>query len=373
MDILVKPCSLSGIVKVPESKSDLHRKLIAAFLAGHHGSLEYDKINACDDVKATVGVLDVLEHYGTGTPVLDCHESGSTLRFLIPVASALYDAVEFKGSDSLFRRPIAPLLDTMAKNGVNSESGTSLTLKLTGKLRSGEFILPGNISSQFVSGLLFALPLLSGNSVIKLTTRLESVPYVDMTLDVLRQFGIEVRRIKEKGLTRFYIPGSQRYICPSGLSVEGDWSAAACFIPFGVECIGLDDRSLQPDRKILEFIPKFLTGGKLDISDCPDLFPILSVLNCKSGGNVEFTGCDRLRFKESDRIESVSALVNSLVDNNLTGGEVWGYNDHRIVMAAAVASCFVKGDILIHGAEAVKKSYPQFWNDFKALGGRYVI
>jgi len=373
MDILVKPSLLKGTIRVPESKSDLHRKLIASFLAGCHDLLEYDRVNACEDVKATAGALDALAACTSGTPVLDCHESGSTLRFLLPVASALCDAVEFRGFARLFHRPVSPLLDAMAANGVKAERDASFPLRLTGKLKSGEFILPGNISSQFVSGLLFALPILDGDSVIKLTTHLESAPYVNMTLNVLSKFGIKVRRSSKEGLTKFDVPGSQKYIYPEKLSIEGDWSAAAYFIPFGVECVGLDCNSLQPDRKILGFLPKFKTGGSLDISDCPDLFPILSVLNCMTGGIVEFAGCNRLRSKESDRIESVRALCDSLKKCSLTGCEVCGYNDHRIVMAAAVASCFLKGNILIHGAEAVKKSYPKFWSDFKALGGSYVI
>ena len=403
MEICVKPRKLSGKIKAPDSKSDMHRKLICAALCNRGLVLHMDTTCICDDVEATIQCLRALGTTITvlsdtaveiipgavhaAVPQLDCHESGTTLRFLLPVAAALYGQASFSGDPSLVKRPIVPVLRALESHGVYSNS-SHLPLELSGFLNAGKYTIPGNISSQFISGLLLALPLLDEESRIILTSPLESASYVDMTIQVMAQFGVKVKKLKDG----FVIPKNQQYRSPDDMSVEGDWSSSAFFIPFGAECDGLDPDSLQPDRKIAEFASLLSPGAAvedlfIDVSPHPDLVPILAVLACRVKGRVVLGNARRLRLKESDRLASVAAMIHNLGGlveeheeslvitgtGSLTGGRISSYNDHRIVMAASVASVLCKNDVIITDAQVYKKSYPGFLWDFNALGGEYHV
>ncbi len=480
----------------------------------------------------------------TDVPLLDCGESGSTLRFMLPVAMAVTDKAIFAGSGKLPQRPISPLKEEMenhgcvftmgagrtvdisktgittdnrsaADNSTDSANGGGATeiCTITGRLQPGEYTLPGNISSQFITGLLFALPILDGDSSLRLTTKLESAGYVDLSLDVLRDFGIDIRiDTDENGFITYNIKGGQKYTEPEGLSIEGDWSNAAFWLACGalggdIICDGLKADSSQRDREVLTVLQNLgasitteagsdglttvicrapgstgigvhtnsgdssddhmcaarwdshasdrrsdeclsedrsvadsapdhrssayqadvrstdnrtdccagthstvngapdngspqtpatadpaqtagMTGTglaaiDLDVTQIPDLVPVLAAVMSAAEGNSVITGAERLRIKESDRLETVRDFLSRLgadiecLDDGLSitgmaglaGGEVSSHNDHRIAMAAAVASCICRGPVIIRGADAVSKSYPDFFSDFTGLGG----
>jgi 3-phosphoshikimate 1-carboxyvinyltransferase len=375
MDIKITPSKLKGKVKAIPSKSDAHRTLICAALSNY---TDMGKIPlSSEDVKATAGALKILK----GAKVADCKESGSTLRFLLPVAAALGLNVEFTGSGRLPERPMQPMLDLLRDHGC-SILGDSLPITISGTLRSGVYKIRGDISSQYISGLLLALPLLEGESKITLTSPLESRPYVDLTRNKLRKFGISVIALSDGWL----IPGGQKYTPPKSLSIEGDWSNAAFWIAANalgsnIKVTGLDENSCQGDLRIrdLSLKPK----ASIDVKDIPDLVPILAILACGAKGNTLLRNCGRLRFKESDRIKSVCGMVNALGGvaeeksdsilirgtGSLTGGTLRSENDHRIVMAAAIAATICESDVIIQDAEAVNKSYPHFFKDYNSLGG----
>ncbi len=413
MKIQVSPSIISGTISAIPSKSDAHRLIIASLLS--EAPTEIALKSSSDDIDATLSCVKELGADITRTPdsvmvsvsgsvsspTLDCSESGSTLRFILPVASALCDEVSFTGHGRLPDRPIKELLDAMRKNGAEFNSDR-LPITKRGRLHSGVYELPGNVSSQYITGLLFALPLLDGDSQIKLTTSLESSPYIDITLSALEKFGIEIKRDS----TSFYIKGAQKYISPSRLSVDGDWSNASYFLAMGllskpVTVSGLDLSSPQGDKKIIDVLkrmgayvdeetvtahPSELISTEIDVCEIPDMFPTLAVMATRARGTTRFTGIERLRIKESDRVLTVASLITALggkvrdfgaileVDcSDLYGGEVDSVGDHRIVMAAALASTFCKSDVIINGAEAVNKSYPSFFEDFKKLGGKYNV
>ena len=412
MDVTLTPSPLSGTLPAIPSKSDAHRALICAALADRPTALRLPRTSA--DIDATCACLEALgagavRRDGTVTvtpiralsdrPLLDCGESGSTLRFLLPVAAALCPAVRFTGRGRLPERPIGALKAAMEFHGV-SFSAERLPFDTTGQLTGGAFSLPGNISSQYVTGLLLALPLTAGGGSLTLTTPLESAAYVDITLHTLRRFGIRVD-ITQNG---YDVPGGQAFRSPGELAVDGDWSNAAFFLAAGaltapVSLTGLDARSPQGDKAVLEVLhafgaevsisngtvfasPRPLRGITLDVSEIPDLLPVLAAVAACAVGETRFVNAARLRLKESDRLSSTAAMLRSLGAETeelpdglivrggpLSGGTVDGCNDHRIVMAAAVAAARCGGPVTIRGAEAVNKSYPGFWEDYKRLGG----
>ncbi|MBR1822125.1 MAG: 3-phosphoshikimate 1-carboxyvinyltransferase [Clostridia bacterium] len=397
MNAVVSPGRLAGTVRVPASKSAAHRALICAALADAPTRVRISAMNR--DIEATMACLRALGaeiaaegDLWTITPAaripdaveLDCGESGSTLRFLLPVVCALNASARVVGHGRLPLRPNAALTDALRKHGAAVDSDL-LPMNLSGPIAGGVWTLPGNVSSQYITGLLFALPLLKGDSEIALTTKLESAAYVDMTLDALRQFGIAV----EPTDTGWRVPGGQLYHSPGELEVEGDWSAAAFWLTAkalgaDVQITGLRDDTAQGDRAALALLGQ----AKIDANNVPDLVPALAVAAANLPQKTHITGAARLRLKESDRLETVRAMLAALGHRcevtpdglNIEGGPptpceadtrtVDGANDHRIVMAAAVAAAFADRPVRILSAEAVEKSYPDFFRDFTELGGR---
>lgn len=437
MDIKIIPRKLKGRLDALPSKSHAHRVLIAQKLARMQNGEAANADNAhgseiptfSKDIEATKNCLAQLD---SGSPRLNCIESGSTMRFMLPVAMALRDEAVFIGAGKLPSRPISPLREEMERNGCTFSPGTpaadaadipdgfSEICTIRGRLQPGTYRLAGNVSSQFITGLLFALPLLDGDSTLELTTALESAGYVDLTLDVLRDFGIMIdKKRSSEGFNIYVINGSQRYTEPADVTVQGDWSNAAFWLACGalggdVTLDGVDMTSSQRDKEFADILMQMgahlevsscgtsmdstsATGGlssirctgnglsaaDIDVAQIPDLVPVLATVMALADGASEITHAERLRIKESDRIFTVhdflSKLGADITDEGsglsvrgkrtLSGGEVCGHNDHRIVMAAAVASCGCTGPVIIRGAEAVNKSYPDFFRDFAALGG----
>ena len=396
MNVVVTPARLSGSVRVPASKSAAHRLLICAALADAPTRVTIDATNR--DIDATADGLRCLgadiRREGDALVVspavrvceeaaLDCGESGSTLRFLLPVAAALGGRARFTGHGRLPSRPNAPLVEALRQHGAQIDADL-LPMNVSGPLSGGLWTLPGDVSSQYITGLLFALPLLSEDSGIALTTRLESAAYVDMTLEALARFGVTVAPT-EKG---WRVPGRQRYRSPGAVRVEGDWSAAAFWLAANALGAAIDVEGLNPDSAQGDRAVSALLGSpRIDASGVPDLVPALAVAAANLPRETVVTGAARLRLKESDRLESVAALLRGLGHAVAVTGDglvirggapmpcagdirtVDGANDHRVVMAAAVAAAFSDRPVRITGAEAVEKSYPDFFRDFRALGG----
>ena len=384
MDIRIKPGRLLGQVTPPPSKSMSHRVMLAQMMCETPGAVM--NLGDSQDIRATRRCLEALRgRSGEELPVLDCGESGSTLRFLIPVALAVAKGARFTGQGRLMERPQKPYLDLFEEKGIPYSLEENV-LTVQGELTSGVYSLPGNVSSQFVTGLLYALPMLEGDSEIRMTSPLESTGYVDMTLDTLKQFGIQV---ENQSYEVFFIPGGQKYHSKT-MTIETDWSQAAFwyaadFLGNQVEINALRSDSIQGDRVVAQLYHSMKCTGELevDVSECPDLLPALAVMAAARSGRTHFVNGARLRMKESDRLTTTAALLHSLgvsaleqpeglvVDggNPLSGGIVDGANDHRIVMAAAVAATVCTAPVTILGGEAVNKSYPGFWEDYKALGG----
>ena len=386
MNVTILPGTLKGAVTPPSSKSQTHRAVLALMLAQREGKLS--NLAVSEDIQATQDCVAALKSgqpaQADGLPLLDCGESGSTLRFLIPVALAVRGGGRFTGRGRLMERPQGPYIRLFEEKGILwNQEGTCLTV--AGQLEPGVYALPGNVSSQFITGLLYALPLLPGDSRIVLTTPLESRGYVDMTLDMLRRFDIKVEE-QEDG---FLVPGNQTYQARD-LTLEADWSGAAFwyaanFLGAQVDIQGLNPDSVQGDRQIGTLYWKLARPGDVDIdlSQCPDLAPPLAAMAAVRKGTTRFVHAGRLRMKESDRLETIARTLNALgakaqvgevtltlegVDH-LEGGTVDGCNDHRSAMMAAVAAVACKEPVTILGAECVKKSYPRFWEDYTALGG----
>ena len=409
---VIHPSAISGSIVPPRSKSAAHRALIAAALAG---SGEVRGVQPSDDVLATLGALPALgvEARLTGetarlspaaqaageTPVADCAESGSTLRFLLPVFAARGIPVTLTGRGRLPQRPLGVYRDCLPAHGI-SLHGVGLPLTLSGRLKGGEYRLPGDVSSQFITGLLFALPLCAQDSVLRLTTPLESAGYVDMTLAVLRRAGIDIERMADG----WRIPGGQRY-SPRTYEVEADWSQAAFLLAAGalggeVTVRGLDGDSVQGDREIVPLLRRFgaaveytpdgivcrrapLHGIDIDASQIPDLVPVLAVVAAAAQGTTRITGAARLRLKESDRLSATADCLRRIgasaeerpdglvVEGGrpLTGGETPGCGDHRIVMSMAVAALACTRPVTITGVGAVAKSWPAFFSDLQSIGG----
>lgn len=417
MNIAIAPSPLRGEIKAIPSKSVAHRLLICAALADQQTTLHLPQTS--DDINATVETLKSLgaaitvqgENYiidpiveGETTPHLDCGESGSTLRFLLPVAAAVRNRCHFDGHGRLPERPLSHLIEAMKDHGVTFK-GEKLPLTIEGRLLGGDYRLPGNISSQYITGLLLALPRCEEDSVITLTTALESASYIDITRSALKAFGVTVE-VEEN---RYRVKGKQAFTSPKNLTVEGDWSNAAFFLTAAalnndVTITDLDPNSVQGDRKILRCLTQLgseiqqkeegltlttrhLSGSTISLQDTPDLLPILAVAAAFSEGETTFTDAARLRLKESDRLASTAAMIQNLggraeaKDDSITvygtgliGGEVDSYNDHRIAMAAAIAATKCQKPVIILNAEAVKKSYPGFYHDYNQMGGKaYVL
>lgn len=410
--IKISKSQLSGKIVAPPSKSQSHRVIISACLAD--GVSYIKNISFSKDVLATIRCMTKL---GADVKIsgdtliikgitnhnliadLDCGESGSTLRFLLPVAAALGATATFIGHGKLPNRPIVDYLNIFRKHNVTVKTQGGLPLKIRGQLSSGKYEISGNVSSQYISGLLFALPLLKADSEIILTSPLESKGYVDMTIATLMQFGIVVKRTANG----FFVKGGQRYL-PCDTAIEGDWSQAAFFLVGGalngeVSVSGLSLESAQGDRAIFDIIKKFggdisfengtatvkkstLKATTIDCTDIPDLVPIIAVMGAYSNGLTTLQNIERLRYKESDRVEATIeglrafgflcgaeekniAITSHRINSNF---EVDGYNDHRIVMAFAIAGT-IDGDTVISDCEAINKSYPDFFMDLKSVGG----
>lgn len=394
-----KPCALSGTVDAPPSKSMAHRYLIGAALSGRR--CELSGIDLSEDILASIDCLrslgaeitvnndrvsvDPRGFLSTDAPVLECRESGSTLRFFIPLALCMGKRVVFRGSERLLERPLDTYGELCRELGFEFEKTTE-SLTVCGKLKSGTYKMRGNISSQFITGMIFALVYLGGDSVIEIIPPFESRSYVDLTISAIRAFGADVSFADDY---RIVIKRSDLHAY-SG-RIEGDYSNAAFLDAFNytgsnVKVGNLDPHSLQGDRIYADYFDRISNGAPtLDISDCPDLGPVLFALAALKNG-ATFTGTDRLKAKESDRgaamHEELVKLGGGLVfgDNTITvkkqelryNGEVLdGHNDHRIVMAMSVILSKIGGEI--EGAEATRKSYPGFFDDLKKLGAEVIL
>ena len=401
-EIKITKAPNGGVVNAIVSKSAAHRILIAAFLSGLDLTDRCDGLS--DDISATKAcLLNMGEAQSRGTAhccEVPCGESGSTLRFLLPLAGALGIESDFICLGRLPDRPMDPFLECLAQHGCLVEGRNPK--HLTGKLTGGIFRLPGNISSQYVTGLLMALPILQEDSVISIDGRLQSRPYVDMTLSVLQKAGIEIEETENE----FKIKGGQKYNLDAFAleNIEGDWSGAAFWIAMDamlrlqdaaggqekrIDCIGLDPQSAQGDKEIETIAETVLESGSapidIDVADVPDLVPALGALACArpEGSVTNIVNAGRLRFKESDRLHAVTVVLSGLgadieeqeesltirSTGGLTGGQADSFGDHRIAMMAATAACIAQEEVTIIGAEAVKKSYPRFFEDYQKLGG----
>lgn len=388
MDIKITPCKLGGSMTIPPSKSYSHRGLIAAYLGGG----EAVGVGDSADIKAT---RECLEAIGAKKS-LYANESGSTLRFMIPLALAINGEVEISGAQRLMERPLNDYFNIFDERGIEYRLENN-TLYAKGTLTGGDYFIRGDVSSQFITGLLFALPLIEEDSRIVITTKLESKAYVDMTIDVLKKFGIEVTEVDNT----YVIKGNQTYKKETYF-VEGDFSQAAFFLAMGeVILTGLDKNSIQGDKEIvnvyramgmqIEDIENgYITNGKalknitVDVSQIPDCVPVLACVMAVCEGEGRIINAARLRIKESDRLQAIcEELKNIGADvtegedyliikgkRSLTGGVCSSHNDHRIAMALATVSPYCTGDVIIKGAESVKKSMPDFWERFRQLGGK---
>ena len=342
MTKVIQPGKRSGMVTVPSSKSIAHRELIAAALSGAEPPL------IRGESKDTPATRSCLKAMMSGESVWPCGESGTTLRLLEPIAGVMGWKGEFKCEGRLGERPRMPFE------------------------KKSRYVIPGNVSSQFVSGLLMALPLADWDSEIVIDGPLQSEAYVRLTEDTLRESGV---KIGKEGQT-YFVKGGQRYRFAGGREVEGDWSQAAFFLAMGVEAKGLKADSHQGDKAVVELLAA-IRGGEtpppqgrerlapvcLDVAQTPDLYPVLAATAAAMGKSVTFTGTERLRLKESDRIASTEALIESVKN----GKPVDTFGDHRIAMSAAVMACYSKIPVTVEGAECVAKSYPGFWDDFESL------
>ena len=394
----IEPGARRGEIRAPASKSQAHRYLICAALTEHPARVE--NTGEARDIRATRECLSVLLNAGDGgTRRLDCGESGTTLRFLLPLVGALGAGAEFMLRGRLPERPIEPLARELCAHGMNIERRGNI-LCCSGALRPGCFELPGDVSSQFISGLLMALPKLSGDSTLNITGKLQSAPYVAMTLETLRRSGISVAET-DGG---YYIPGGQSYDAPEVMAVEGDWSNAAPFLCMGamsrsgITVTGLDPDSVQGDRAIVRLLRELgaevnvcddrvkvrrgeLHGITIDAAMIPDLVPALAALAAAADGETKIINAGRLRLKESDRLGGTARMLcalgadareegDSLIIRGrpeLAGGKAETKADHRMAMAAAAAACACCGAVTVIDPDCVNKSYPGFWDDFSSL------
>ncbi|MBP3886015.1 MAG: 3-phosphoshikimate 1-carboxyvinyltransferase [Olsenella sp.] len=431
MDVEIEPRALGGTVSAIASKSAAHRLLILAALA--HGKTDVDCNATSKDIEATISCLEALgariartrlgfrvnpiprTSEGDLLPTairdatLDCGESGSTLRFMLPTVAALACGASIEGHGRLAERPLSPLYEELESHGARLSPPGAFPLYVDGRLRGGRFSLGGNVSSQFASGILLAAPLLVGDVEVAVGEPVESRPYIDLTIRALETFGVEVNVRNETGAggssTVFSIRSGQPIVSPGTVEVEGDWSNAAFWLASGaisgaVGVDGVDPMSAQGDRACLAALGAFgarvsrrgsaavvtsdrLRGRTVDVSDIPDLAAPLAAVAAFAKGRTRIVGAARLRLKESDRLETIRAALSAMgctveVHNDeliidgagaLEGGVVDAANDHRIAMMAAICAAHAQGETTIHGAECVQKSYPSFFEDFRALGG----
>lgn len=404
MKATICPSRLEGEIEAIASKSQAHRLLICAALADRETTIRCATLSA--DIEATAACLRALGAdiaYRDGcfsvrpiqnapaSAVIDCGESGSTLRFLLPVVCALGAPTEIRMHGRLPERPLSPLWEELARHGAKLSRPAADTIRVGGgALSGGEYTLAADVSSQFISGLLFALPLTGAASRIRLTGTLESASYLKMTVRALRAFGVT----PDFDGGTYTLPAGQRYQSPGAAAVEGDWSNAAFWICADrilggtLSITGLDPDSPQGDRAAEPVSLRVAAGSAVvDCRDIPDLVPVLAVLASVSPGQTRFVNAGRLRIKESDRLATTAALIAALGGrvreepeglvvtgvSALTGGEVDSANDHRIAMSAAVAALQCKGPLILHGAQAVNKSYPAFWDDYRRLGGNVIL
>ena len=411
---IIKANRLTGEVTPPPSKSILHRYIIASSLA--KGISKIENISYSDDIIATIEAMEKLgakiekkdnyllidgsktfdKKYLSNNAEIDCNESGSTLRFLFPLSIVKKNKISFKGKGKLFKRPLNPYFENFDKYKIKYSYINENEILLDGELKSGEYEIDGNISSQFITGLLFSLPLSNENSKIIIRGKLESSSYIDITVDCLNKFGI---KIINNSYQEFIIEGNQTY--KSGdYEVEADYSQVAFFlvansIGSNIKINGLNTNSLQGDKKIIDFISQIDNWNKkekliLDGSETPDIIPILSLKACISKKEIEIVNIARLRIKESDRLRAIvkelsklgfdllekedSILINSRKDfykiNNNSLVYLSSHSDHRIAMTIAIALTCYNGEIILDNLDCVKKSYPNFWEVFLSLGGK---
>jgi len=409
--IRILPSPLSGSITIPASKSACHRSIICAALAS--GTSIIKNCGTSADIEATLNGMKALganfQELGAALTVtsndppksctINCKESGSTLRFLLPIAAALGVNATFTGEGRLPTRPIKALTDMLRQGGVECSSDT-LPLTINGQFKGGKYSLPGNISSQYITGLLFALAITKTTSQIVLTTNLESGAYVDMTISEMKSFGVDVQTT-DNG---YEIDGNQSF-CACERTAPGDWSQAAFFISAAaiggnITIKGLNENSLQGDRKAVEVFKNFgadisfsngelnikkgnLKGIRVDASQIPDMVPAIAVTAAFAEGTTIVHSAARLRAKESDRLFETAKRLHTFgiyVDEtddgliihggNPIGASIDGANDHRIVMSFATLAANSKGESVIDGFEAINKSYPNFFDDFNKLGGK---
>ena len=428
MKIKIRPGNLKGTIEIPPSKSYSHRAVIAAALAENGKKSKIDNLKFSVDITTTTDIMEnwgaeierfesALEIIGNGGKVVpkdkyvQCNESGSTIRFLIPVGITRENELIFDGKGKLVDRPLDSYYRIFKEQGLKYETtGGKLPLTVNGKLKPGNYEIDGNISSQFITGLLYALPLLEGDSKLIINKNLESKGYVDLTLEILKLAGIEIVNNDYKS---FDIRGNQTYKS-FDYTVEGDYSQVAFWIVAGiisanrdneVKCLHVNKNSLQGDREIIEIVtrmganleifddyvivkPSKTKGTVIDISQCPDIGPVLTVLASLSEGETRIINGERLRIKESDRITSIKTELNKLGGNVSEEGDsliiqgvegfrggvtVNAWNDHRIAMSLAIASTRCEKEIILEEAESVRKSYPHFWDDFVKMGGEIEV
>lgn len=423
-DLKIYPSKLKGELKIPPSKSMAHRAIICAALSDK--LCRIDNIDYSDDIIATIEAMnslgavitkyeDYVEVVGAykdiqstkKNKVIDCNESGSTLRFLVPISLLFEGSSRFIGKGNLGKRPLTTYYNIFDKQNIQySYERNILNLQIEGRLKGGTFEIEGNVSSQFISGLLFTLPLLKEDSKIIITTDLESKSYVDLTLKVMKDFGVEIINKNHK---EFIIKGNQKYE-GRNYRVEGDYSQGAFFLcadAIGNEviCKDLNIDSLQGDREIIDILRKMnvdimikeneiegkrrkkLKSTYIDGSQCPDIIPVLTSVAALAKGRTEIVNVGRLRIKECDRLSAITSELNKLganviekedsiiIDgmNELEGGvEVWSHKDHRIAMTLAIVSSRCNKPIVIKDYDCVSKSYPGFFEDFKKIGGMTV-
>lgn len=420
-DLKIYPSKLKGEVKIPPSKSMAHRAIICAALSD--GLCVIENIDYSDDIIATIDAMnslgarivkhkdyiEVIGAYGSDekakeSRIIDCNESGSTLRFLVPISLLFKGSSKFIGRGNLGKRPLTTYYKIFERQGIEySYEEGNLNLVINGELKPGTFEVEGNVSSQFITGLLFTLPLLKEDSKIVITTEMESKGYIDLTLRAMNDFGIEVIN---NDYREFIIKGNQKYKAIN-YRVEGDYSQAAFFLSADalgndVLCKDLDLNSLQGDKEVIDILERMnvvfkandigvsatlngeLKSTVIDGSQCPDIIPVLTSVAALTNGTTEIINAGRLRIKECDRLAAVTSELNKLgakiiekedglivtgVEKLQGGVEVWSHKDHRIAMTLAIASTICEEPIVIKDYECIAKSYPNFFEDFKALGG----
>lgn len=412
----ITPTKLKGSIQVPPSKSLAHRAILCASLG--NGISRIDNIQYSKDIDATIKAMESLgtkiERYkdyliidGASTfskkdSFIDCKESGSTLRFLVPISIVKENKVHFVGEGNLGKRPLHTFYEIFDRQGIAYEYQDGiLDLHIDGQLQADTYRIPGNISSQFITGLLYALPLLEKDSIIEITSPLESIGYIDLTLQMLTMFGIE---IKHDHYQKYYIKANQSYTSMD-YTVEADYSQAAFYLVAGaigndVTLTNLNLQSLQGDKETLDILTRMnasikhveagikveatnLTNTVIDASQCPDVIPVVTLACSQASGHTSIINAGRLRIKECDRIDATRSQLNILgasvveleegmeIDGptTLTGGETSTFDDHRIAMMLAIAATVSEQEIIIDNMECVQKSYPNFWEDYQSLGG----